>query len=356
MKSSVKAPSHLSRRQKAPKTPKAAPVTPAHTFASLWQKVQKAKASLENLTLKQQVIMQQYHEQILPQETLYLNAMYDEIEHLMTFAFKPALSERDREWLQGYIEAALKNLTGFPFPLAKDPKILFQKWLDALKAYFDVQEYDEMANLFNELLAELSGLAGVQEPRAQEDQQDAPQEDSNPFDADFFYQQQAPIQPPEAPENLFNSGLLNKVFRHLAKRLHPDLATCEQEKAHKHELMTQLLQARDQQDLATLLDLHSRYGEPEALALEDEHYGALITLLKKQLKELNYSKDDLQYDGLAAVLYRRFYRRGAVAQKAVWSNEVQLLMRQEWASRLRVKQIKSVSALKKQLSEMRMWM
>ena len=50
---------------------------------------------------------------------------------------------------------------------------------------------------------------------------------------------------------LFNATTLNKMFRQLSKVLHPDLEQDETLKQHKHELMAQLLNARDKHDVGT---------------------------------------------------------------------------------------------------------
>ena len=78
--------------------------------------------------------------------------------------------------------------------------------------------------------------------------------------------------------------LLERLFRRLARALHPDREPDEERRAIKHVLMSTALAARRAKDLDTLLSLHAEHvgGLPDALDGADAD--ALVGALERQLE------------------------------------------------------------------------
>lgn len=79
---------------------------------------------------------------------------------------------------------------------------------------------------------------------------------------------------------------VDRLFRRLARVLHPDREPDESLKQEKHVLMSQCLKARDEDDIHTLLAYYCEYvGElPEDIG--DDSHEQLIQALEQQLKQL----------------------------------------------------------------------
>ena len=69
----------------------------------------------------------------------------------------------------------------------------------------------------------------------------------------------------------FDDAVFKRLFRQTAAALHPDKETDPVKQREKHELMSELLEARKTRDLITIVRLHEQYSSAEtALSAEDE--------------------------------------------------------------------------------------
>jgi len=84
-------------------------------------------------------------------------------------------------------------------------------------------------------------------------------------------------------EELFN---IDKLFRRIARIVHPDREQDETKKAEKHAIMSDCLQARENEDIAQLLTLYTNHvGElPDTWSSESTE--ELESALEKQLRDL----------------------------------------------------------------------
>ena len=84
-------------------------------------------------------------------------------------------------------------------------------------------------------------------------------------------------------EELFN---IDKLFRRIARAVHPDREQNEKKKAQKHAIMSECLQARENDDIATLLTLYAEHVGNLPDSWSNESTGALVSALEEQLREL----------------------------------------------------------------------
>ena len=97
------------------------------------------------------------------------------------------------------------------------------------------------------------------------------------------------IDPAELDEKIKKSEKslsVNRLFRQLAKVLHPDREQDEVLKAEKHLLMSQCLEARQNKDIDTLLKLYCEHVGDLPDELSDTSHKELISALELQLKLL----------------------------------------------------------------------
>jgi len=79
---------------------------------------------------------------------------------------------------------------------------------------------------------------------------------------------------------------VDRLFRQLAKVLHPDREQDEAKKAEKHLLMSECLAARHRKDIDTLLELYCEHVGELPEGLNDQSHEELISALELQLKQL----------------------------------------------------------------------
>lgn len=133
---------------------------------------------------------------------------------------------------------------------------------------------------------------------------------------------------------LFN---IDTLFRKIARTVHPDREQDEEKKAQKHEIMSACLQARNEDDIATLLTLYTTHVGPLPNTWSEDSTVDLVTALSQQLEELERRWDNLQVqDPLLQLILDRYLgfdtddvERRILGHKTKLENEIQRLKRQQ---------------------------
>lgn len=110
-------------------------------------------------------------------------------------------------------------------------------------------------------------------------------------------------------------ALIQRLYKQLAKRLHPDLEQDPEQKKIKHKQMQQVLAAKAENDIYTLLELHQQHFDTDALGqLENQELNGINQLLRQQLASLKQQYDQLfMDDSIEAAIWRRFRNRGNIS-------------------------------------------
>ncbi|MFK7855921.1 MAG: hypothetical protein AB8B79_17525 [Granulosicoccus sp.] len=100
---------------------------------------------------------------------------------------------------------------------------------------------------------------------------------------------------------------VERLFRQLAKVLHPDREQNESLKAEKHILMSQCLKARTDKDIDTLLSLYCEHVGELPDDLTDNTHAELLSALQQQLKQLQLELRQLRFgDPLHTQIVERY--------------------------------------------------
>ncbi len=157
-------------------------------------------------------------------------------------------------------------------------------------------EFERFAEIYNARLAPLEDrLRHLRRLlyEALEAQQGSPPPNPRDFnlpeDGEFFYQTSGgkarARNGDEKPKNPKREEEIRRLFRALAKRFHPDLASDADEKKWREKIMTQVNQAYAARDLAALKALAQEPDRPEATARAAREQE--ITMIKEELKRLD---------------------------------------------------------------------
>lgn len=104
-----------------------------------------------------------------------------------------------------------------------------------------------------------------------------------------------------------DSSVFKRLFRQAAAALHPDKESDSDKLTEKHELMVQLLRAREERDLITLLRLHERYATV-ASGLSSADESQLEAILLEQLDVLQARREAMIHKSrLHFMAFQRFH-------------------------------------------------
>jgi len=157
---------------------------------------------------------------------------------------------------------------------------------DTMKVEFDDDSAEEEA--LEELLRKLRAeFEGDEDEYEDEDESDSPSASSS--------------------ENLITDEVLKRLFQQTAAVLHPDKEPDEQRRREKHDLMSQLLKARKERDLITIVKLHEEHSTAaSSFSTEDEQ--ALESVLIEYLNQQQERMDDIIYQSpMHRMAYSEFY-------------------------------------------------
>jgi hypothetical protein len=158
----------------------------------------------------------------------------------------------------------------------------------------ELPELDDKANALEQAQAALKALQEkIQKEQELEEQRQAKRDEKREArraeKAKTDPKAQAKLANQEQAAQEAQSSLKN-IYRQLARQLHPDRATSDDERTLNHDLMSQVNAAYDKQDLLTLLKLQLKASQIDASAMNsvaEEKLKAWVSLLRAQAKELN---------------------------------------------------------------------
>jgi len=248
----------------------------SNRFQDLWARAEKAREDNHQLEESLDALVVQVLSEIAPYEQKLGLAMRQQVFKLITFSSRKSLLQWQRAMLDEWITESMSTL--------HDLGLVDSELIDHL-ARAD-------AKLFNITIDENSDVLAVDQLRAAVDEQSIEQsdpdhdvfdedlergDDQEEFDFQTWCEEQLKAEglsheddsnwQGAADDNDKNDeskleeskALFKTLFRRAARALHPDKVTDLKEKEARQSLMTQLLEARRNQDLMTVFELYSEY-------------------------------------------------------------------------------------------------
>lgn len=324
-------------------------------FTGVWRRVVNQQKKNDSLRIEAQAFAQHIQGHIQDEEKVVMDAMYFVCLRLLSFCGKKSLAQWHREVLIDWADEYIVTMTDNPFAEHLDMAALRQRMASAFVfAYPDWQplqdasgdgfplDDDELHTTEDEDLASTTG-----NPSARDDDVAAEQA----FFDQYFQQRDAEEQQRQDEnqglKQLIRSSSVNKLFRKLAGILHPDRAGDETARLERNRLMSELIQARDSNDIPKLFAFYAEYvGNSPLLELGGDLDSA-TQLLERHLLYLREQKDSiLDEDPLTGALYRRFHRSTPAARQRAVNKHLKELRAHANALRNLSHDITSVNRLK----------
>lgn len=367
---------------------------PKSPFAKKWQEIEKKQKRNANVLKKIDALYQVFQNDILPEEQAVVALLAQETHHLISFLPKKSFSQWQREELQGWIESNLSSLSQHPFADRKLFEGASKQYNDFLVGHakkinenhdFEPEEIHYMRSMADEMfngekeftdeeLIEFMRDPSIFQQAFQEFIAEKSQEEDSNFDEQEFFQEDGhdhshqnyqghqryhndeAAEQQEKLKSLFNSSKLNKLYKILANRLHPDKETNEHLKAEKSELMAKLVAAKKNKDAFTIITMfHQFMPDSEHILFEgdDTHLTqALIALLNEKLKQLDKENRENKYEnGIKSMVWQRLNGRSKKAQQENIAIHIADLEDDRTRYSYYIHEVKTVKLLKEILSE-----
>jgi hypothetical protein len=370
---------------------------PTDPLTKKWLEIEKKKKRNATAKSKIEALYQRFQDEILPEEQESVVLLGQETRHLMSFLPRKSLTQWQREELHNWIDSNLDNLSMHPFGDAELINSLREEYSDALVK--GTKNIDADENFDDELIAQMRALCEemfegevdftdeqlsdfIRDPaifqetfqkhldqkRANESEYDdevgfyggSSENDSEGFDDHYQQahdqQQQAKNKQDSKLKSLFNSSNLNKLYKMLANKLHPDKEKNEHLKAEKSALMAQLVKAKKNKDAYTIISMFHQFLPESELNFfdgnDEELTQALIKLLNEKMRELDQENHEQKYhNGIQSMVWQKFSGRS----KKVTQENIDMHLADVEDSHIRSKyyihEVKTVKLLQEILSE-----
>lgn len=319
-------------------------------YVHLWQRIQQLEEKLLNQESINETIVRQFSKKVRPLEEKGNEILLALTADLMRF-FHQNNDNAKRSLLGFWILDNFKDLAAHPFAPVDAVQDLYDEWR------LPIQRTDDMVEAqLSLLMASRDDLPG--QTRTQSNYPDAgmfakrrtPKPESNASNdstsfvndtgaaySNEFYEhnesrnraneanstcdeeahssqhqsgdqnkkrKRATLSSKEEFEKLFD---IEQLFRRIARAVHPDREQDEKKKSIKHAIMSDCLQARDNDDIATLLSLYAEHVGDLPLTWSDDSSGELVKALEIQLQNLEIRASRLQSnDSLLQLILGRY--------------------------------------------------
>lgn len=304
----------------------------------LWEAI---RITREEIDLRQRQVEQVdtlFHQFIVPREAQLTNEYCNVTKHLIGHFEHAELSTADQSLLGLWISENLQSLNDHPFASIQRRQILNDAWRTLIN--LDGAIENQLARLarsknsaspsYDQKIRQ-SGAAtstgnkyNAQQPDAGRHQSSSQETDAHGYagsSSDNVSSDHLDTRAHKASRysenntddinekiNILEQRLsAERLFRQLAKVLHPDREQNETLKAEKHILMSQCLKARQEKDINTLLSLYCEHVGDLPDDLSDNSHEELILALQQQLKQLQMELRQLRFgDPLHSQIVERY--------------------------------------------------
>ncbi|GHA16416.1 hypothetical protein [Oceanisphaera arctica] len=345
--------------------------TPGDQFQLLWEKIEKQKTRLAGQEKRVRKIVDRFNDEILPLERKQARTQYQLIERLLTFFSRKSLTQWQRDDLFRWIQDELGMLSTNPFiEDGLNPSELLIRAEELLKQFYPQPEApalsqsereDIRGDIYRELGLEIDDeevelflnsptefMQRMME-KMQADDLDWPEEEDDEEQGDRFDTKDAKSVDGQAE----GKALIHRLYKQLAKRLHPDLEQDASLKAVRHEQMQQLLAARKENDIYTLIELHRQHFDTDALGqLKKQDLDDINELLRRQLRDLERQYEQVfMKDSMESTIWNRFRHVGRISSDQNFAEHTKALKADIKNNNKLLKHLKTLKDLKQFLED-----
>lgn len=302
----------------------------------LWEDVEKKQRRIERYQAKLDDFYHDFKASTEKQERAVCRATEKWIHRLISFIPRKTIKGPQRETLYDWIQEELTILESNPFNPV-DSIALREAFNQALlsqssnQADANVMTEDQIEAFREEMFMMLGYeldisddelMAMVKDPQkfhdylqsvmAEQSQEEHAAEDGIEWGSEDGFSQsddENHFEPSyhQASDTLYSDKQITKLYRQLAKQLHPDKETNEEKKSEKSALMQQLSQAKKDKDVVALFMLAQQHLPDHEMVMDEDMLERLKMTLTEKIEQLNLDYQDLKHGGdIKNIIWQRF--------------------------------------------------
>lgn len=309
-----------------------------NSFWERWRKVTQYERRNEKAAVKVNTLYQEYEQRVMPHDRKMGDTRCRWLRHLMSFLDSKELKRKDLQLLFEYVDDQLSQMLDFSF--FYDPDMLrsltehLEHYGEALFRKERKQALEQICHEFSLIIKEAFGEdvkvpysqlraalnSGNQEAMeqlfeqlrekyvaSQTGREDAPGDKEPEWqDFEFNYSPDENASTSTIRE-IFRGSQLSKIYRQIARIVHPDREQDPLKKEEKHRLMQQLVKARKEGDVVTLVTMYGEFVPDGDILLDSEALEHVDHLLSMRLRVLNHAHRDIFHgQGFKTCVWKQF--------------------------------------------------
>lgn len=308
----------------------------------LQDKVVQYERRNEKATVKVNALYQEYEKVVMPHDRKMGDTRCLWIRHLMSFLDSKEIKRKERQLLFEYVDDQLRQMHDFPFFYDSD---MLRSLTEHLDQYGEnlfrkerKQALEQICDEFSLMMKETFG-EDVEVPYSQlrealnsgnsesmkrlveqlreayfarqtDREDEAGEKEPEWRDFGFNY---TPDEHDDtsAIREVFRGSQLSKIYRQIARVVHPDREQDPLKKEEKHRLMQQLVKARNEGDVVALVTMYGELVPDGDISLDSDALKHVAHLLSMRLRMLNNTHRDIfNGQGFKTCVWKQFSASG----------------------------------------------
>jgi hypothetical protein len=334
-------------------------------FDKLQQQLQKQQKLNQKFKAELDELVTIYHTELSQMDRELVTPLTQLAAKLIDFYSRKSLSQWHRDELGEWV---VENITRIGHVEANSADELYQRFREVVAEQMGMTDAELDEEMQNEAFETFEATESATESAVDADD---PQVDMFGFDElfeegtddedfcdDFFDDHETwgreAADAKERRERLMDGTWVRNLFRRAAQALHPDREQDPEQRQARERSMQQLLEARKQGDIMTLLHLYSEHADGGELVLAKQEMTNACELLEQQLDELRQEKAELIYQHpLHMLVHDLFYSSSRnIREKRIRAWKQDLRAESERTLSL-VEELRNLKVLKAVLEERR---
>jgi hypothetical protein len=261
-------------------------------FNQLRKKLAREEKKQQKFVRELDALCHTYAEQVMPEMKNNHGMLKRLMLRLIDFSTRKSLSQWHREELEAWIHELLDQVAEYD---RTEAKAIAELYMDIQYEFFGKRAQISDPDEFDPF--------GPDEPAAEPAaQQTTRSAADNEAQSDFFGFDDIPEPEPQEHSQFFNGfdaepatpalddKWLKRLFRRAAQALHPDRERDPARRLHKEQLMTELLHARDNNDMMTVMTLYQQHVTDDSLQIPESAFEAQLASIDHQIQRLQQEK------------------------------------------------------------------
>ncbi|MBB3700145.1 hypothetical protein KMW28_14765 [Flammeovirga yaeyamensis] len=304
--------------------PKKNPKTPTDKLTKLWQEVEKKNRRNKRLYNDFKSLLKEYNQFVSTSHKTYIEQIKSTLEHLFFIKKTTTLSNKQFEIYQLITQNLMMSALSSPYVYETNVHRLIPEYYQSIESNQHSRSKSQlMKELKQSILYELKfrsrSIDNIEDYITAQDWEYLIE---NPDKVDAFYEKKiAPIliekeknkaikrhkeeEKSVTKRTTIYIDSLNKIYKALAKKLHPDLVQDDNVKQDRHLKMSEIIKAKNNNDLFTLIVFYQKYVA-DAINIGQHEIEHILESLQSKSDTLDREKEEFLHSKLEQYVFSNY--------------------------------------------------